>query len=135
MGFELTTLVVIGTDYIGSCKSTTTTAQHLYAGIRSENEIVDKTNKADRQIITEILLKVALNTNPKPQVQILIKSNIPSIGMSRSYIPFNENGDSDFMKVLLNCFACYEQSDWSKKVITVFIISLYIHDIMSMIGV
>ena len=105
------------------------------------------TNKADRHIITEILLKVALNTNPKPQVQILIKSNIPSIGMSRrgwyveiplrvtcewrSYIPFNENGDSYFMKVLLNCFACYEQSDWSKKVITVFIISLYIHDIMS----
>jgi hypothetical protein len=29
----------------------------------------------------------------------------------------------------LNYFACYQQSDFPKKVITIFIISLYIHDI------
>jgi serine phosphatase RsbU (regulator of sigma subunit) len=30
------------------------------------------------------------------------------------------------------CFACYERSDWQTKVITVSIISLYIHDIRSL---
>ena len=44
------------------------------------------------------------------------------------YVPSNENGDWETMKVLLNCFAYYEQSDWLKNVITIFIISLYIHD-------
>ena len=44
-------------------------------------------------------------------------------------LPSNENGDYDTMKVLLHCFACYEQSDWSKKVSTIFIVSLYVHDI------
>ena len=45
------------------------------------------------------------------------------------YVPFNKNGDCETMKVLLNCIVCYEQSDFPKKVITVFIMSLYIHDI------
>jgi len=42
------------------------------------------------------------------------------------YIPSNENGDCETMKMLLNSFACYEQSDWPKKVIIGFIISLYV---------
>ena len=42
------------------------------------------------------------------------------------YQPSNENGNCETMKVLLNCSACYKQSDWLKKVITVFII---IHEI------
>ena len=45
------------------------------------------------------------------------------------YVPFNKNGDCETMKVLLSCFVCYEQSDFPKKVITIFIMSLYIHDI------
>jgi len=40
-------------------------------------------------------------------------------------VPPSENGDCETMKVLLNCFACYKQSYWQKKVTTVFIISLY----------
>ena len=36
------------------------------------------------------------------------------------------------MKLLLSCLACYEQNDWWKKVILVFIISLYSHDIRSL---
>jgi len=46
-----------------------------------------------------------------------------------SYVPCNENGDFKTMKVLLNCFAYYEQFDWPNNVITRFIILLYIHDI------
>jgi centrosomal protein CEP70 len=34
--------------------------------------------------------------------------------------------------ILKTCFACYERSDWQTKVITVSIISLYIHDIRSL---
>jgi len=45
------------------------------------------------------------------------------------YVSSDKNGDYETMKVLLNCFACYEQSDWLKNI---FIISLYIHDIMSL---
>jgi len=33
-----------------------------------------------------------------------------------SYVPSNENGDCVTMKVLLNWFACYKQSDWPKNV-------------------
>jgi len=33
------------------------------------------------------------------------------------------------MKMLLNCFTCYDHSDWSKMDINVSITSLYIHDI------
>jgi hypothetical protein len=56
-GFQLTTLVVIGTDYIGSCKSnyhtiTTTTACSKYKGVWCWEYLHD---------ITEILLKVMLN--------------------------------------------------------------------------
>ena len=32
------------------------------------------------------------------------------------------------MNVVLNCFACYKQFDWLKKVIAILIISLYIPD-------
>ena len=42
------------------------------------------------------------------------------------YVPSNENGDCETMKVLLNFFACYKQSEWSYRVIAVFIISLFI---------
>ena len=49
------------------------------------------------------------------------------------YIPSNENCDCDIMKVLLNSFTSYEQSDWPKRVTTVFIISLYIYEIRSFI--
>jgi hypothetical protein len=35
-----------------------------------------------------------------------------------------DNGYYKTIQVLLNCFACYEKSDWSKKVITIFIISI-----------
>jgi hypothetical protein len=48
-GFELTTLVVIGTDFIGSCKS-------------NYHAITTTTNKTDRHDIPEILLKMELNT-------------------------------------------------------------------------
>jgi hypothetical protein len=47
------------------------------------------------------------------------------------FVPSNENDDCETVKVF-NCFACYKQSDWSKKITTVFIISLYIHDIRSL---
>ena len=30
------------------------------------------------------------------------------------FVPSNQNGDCEIMKVLLNFFACHEQSDWSK---------------------
>jgi hypothetical protein len=36
------------------------------------------------------------------------------------------------IKMLLNCFACHDQSDWPKRIITVFIVSLSIHDIKSL---
>ena len=49
---------------------------------------------------------------------------------SDSYVPANENFDFENMKMLLNCFACYEQSDWPKNI---FIISLITHDIRSLI--
>jgi hypothetical protein len=46
-------------------------------------------------------------------------------------VPANKKGNCDTMKVFLNYFACYEQSDLPKYVIAIFIISLYIHDITS----
>jgi len=46
-----------------------------------------------------------------------------AIAGDHSYVPSNDNGDCESMKVLLNCFSCYEQSDWLEKVITIFIIS------------
>jgi hypothetical protein len=48
-GFKLTTSVAIGTDCTGS---------HWF----SPGSLVSSTNKADRHDITEILLKVKLNT-------------------------------------------------------------------------
>jgi hypothetical protein len=67
MGFKLTTLVVIGIDGIGSCKSnqhTITTVPNVTKD--SQNDGIkywqDVVNKTDGQVITEILLKVALNT-------------------------------------------------------------------------
>jgi hypothetical protein len=86
--FELTTSVLIGTDCIGSCKSiyhtiTATTAPNnkrmLIKVIVSEHmdknyqvcqwlaagrwfSPISSTNKTDRQDITELLLKVTLNT-------------------------------------------------------------------------
>jgi hypothetical protein len=103
-GFELTTLVIIGTDCIGSCKSnyytttTTTTPSDLWLSQCnttaaswqgsppvpvllyhimlyqevwqwlatgrwfSPDPLVSSTNKTDCHDVTEILLKVALNT-------------------------------------------------------------------------
>jgi hypothetical protein len=74
IGFELTTLVVIGIDCIGSCKSNyrtiiTTTApvkrtsvsQWLATGrLFPPGILVSSTNKTDRHDVTEILLKAAI---------------------------------------------------------------------------
>jgi len=46
-----------------------------------------------------------------------------AIASDHNYVPSNDNGDCETIKVLLNCFLCYEQSDWLEKVITIFIIS------------
>jgi hypothetical protein len=55
-GFELTTLVKIGTDCIGSCKS------NYHTITTTTSPPVSSTNKTDFHDIAEILLKVALNT-------------------------------------------------------------------------
>lgn len=49
------------------------------------------------------------------------------------YYSMKINDDCETMKVLLHVhnFASYEQSDWPKKIKTVFIITLHIHDIRS----
>ena len=49
---------------------------------------------------------------------------------SHPILSSKENGDCETIKVWLNCFKCYKP----KRVITIFtcIISLYIHDIMSL---
>ena len=68
MGFELTTSVVIGTECTGSCKSNYHQGEVYnimrYATGRwfSLGPPVSSINKTDRNDITEILLKVALNT-------------------------------------------------------------------------
>jgi hypothetical protein len=69
VGFEPTMLVVTGTDCIGSYKSiyhTITTVPVIMASCKSYDfspgTLVSSTNKSDRHDITEILLKVALNT-------------------------------------------------------------------------
>ena len=38
------------------------------------------------------------------------------------YVPTNENSDCKNMKMLLNCFACYEQSDLSKHIFIIIYI-------------
>ena len=51
-----------------------------------------------------------------------------SDGRSHASAPWYQpmtNGDCETVKVLIICFAYYEQSDWSKKDTTVFIIPLY----------
>jgi hypothetical protein len=58
MGFELTTLVVIGTDCRGSCKSN----YHMIMTTKAHKIIKSSTNKTDHQNITEILLKEELST-------------------------------------------------------------------------
>jgi hypothetical protein len=52
---------------------------------------------------------------------------------SETYVPSYENSACKTMKVLLNCFAYYMISNLlgRKNLITIFIISLYIHDIRS----
>ena len=45
-----------------------------------------------------------------------------------TYVPDNENNHCMNIKMLLNCFACYVQSDWPKKVISVMITSIYIYN-------
>lgn len=49
------------------------------------------------------------------------------------YYSMKINDDCETMKVLLHVhnFASYEQSYWPKKIKTVFIITLHIHDIRS----
>jgi hypothetical protein len=61
-GFEITTSVVIGTDCIGSCKSNYHIKDLWQVGGLPPGTLVSSTNKTDHQDITEILLKVALNT-------------------------------------------------------------------------
>jgi hypothetical protein len=56
-GFELTTLVVIGTDFIGSYKYNFHIGRWFSPGTS-----VSSTNKTDRHDITEILVRLALNT-------------------------------------------------------------------------
>jgi hypothetical protein len=89
VGFELTTLVVIGADYTGSCKSNyhMTTAPYLYYDLSINNTgrwispgtPVSSTNKTDSHDITEILLKVVLNTinsSPNPyKISVVIFLN------------------------------------------------------------
>jgi hypothetical protein len=90
-GFKLTTLVVIGTDCIGSCKSnyhtiTTTMYVHSTSGYDHINCLVDfivfctwqvgivfsSTKKIDRHNITEILLVVALITINQPTIHLYV---------------------------------------------------------------
>jgi hypothetical protein len=63
-GFEVTTLVAIGTDYTRSCISNSHTITTATAPQQHFNYIVlpvSSTNKTDQHDITEILLKVRLN--------------------------------------------------------------------------
>jgi hypothetical protein len=60
--FELTTLVVIGTNFTGSCKVTTTIQSRLHCPSVFFRYSGFPTNKTDHHDITEILLKVALIT-------------------------------------------------------------------------
>ena len=90
--------------------------------------------------ITKILLKVALNTHNHQLSLLLFALTKTTIWLTSNlsfaplyqyviggpvgtpvwvtyewpYVPSNQNGDCKIMKVLLNFFACYEQSDWSK---------------------
>ena len=41
------------------------------------------------------------------------------------YVPSYENGTSETMKMFLNCFACYEQSDWPQKNHCIIYVSYY----------
>ena len=57
---------------------------------------------------------------------------LPSTDMSQcvrseGHYVLHENADCDIMNVLLNSFLCYEQSDWPKKVITVFMTQGQLH--------
>jgi hypothetical protein len=63
VGFELTTLVVIGTDCIDSCKSNYHTRRIMTMTVGT---LVSSTNKTGRHDITEILLKVALIKHNNP---------------------------------------------------------------------
>ena len=96
---------------------------------------VSSTNKTDSYDITEILSKVALNTitlttllvshGMKDRKKTI--THITHMRLTLRYCP---------MKIVLtwlckgylklNCFVCYEQSDWSKSH-SMFIISLNIH--------
>jgi hypothetical protein len=66
--FELTTSVVIGTDCIDSCKSNnhTITTALIYV------TLVSSINKTDLHDITQILLKVALNTIKQTNKYIVV---------------------------------------------------------------
>ena len=55
----------------------------------------------------------------------LRKSHYESHARDSIYVQANETGDCKHMKILLKCFACYENWNQSKLV---FIISLYNHD-------
>jgi hypothetical protein len=75
MGFEFAILVVVGTNCAGSCKSNyhTIMTKHVWTGYYKQNGFslglpVSSTNKTDRHDITEILLKVALNTTNQPTI-------------------------------------------------------------------
>ena len=48
-------------------------------------------------------------------------------GRSEGHYGSHENVECEIMNVLLNSFLCYEQSDWPKKVITVFMTQGQLH--------
>ena len=113
-GFELTTLVVISTDWIESCKPnyymiTTTTAVtvvHIVVSVTqfwicikfriwnrwfSPGTPVSSTNKTDRHDIAELFLKVALKTiNHKAQIENLEAAGWSMIRIIRPGTPTME---------------------------------------------
>jgi hypothetical protein len=56
---------------------------------------------------------------------VTICYNVTGYPVKLAYVPYgpsNENDDCDSMKISLSCFACYEQSNWPKKVFVHIII-------------
>jgi hypothetical protein len=65
------------------------------------------------------LIKIRSHSHP-PFFNIFLGVEIRGIPIwivcEWSCVHSNENSDCETMKVVLNCFAFYEQSDWSKKI-------------------
>ena len=58
---------------------------------------------------------------------LLPSTDMSQCGRSEGHYGSHENADCEIMNVLLNSFLCYEQSDWPKKVITVFMTQGQLH--------